>query len=437
MRSLPAIVLTAVCTISADVGAETSLPELLATMEFDRKEALVKEQILVKLKVGYPPDAFGMSQTTLEAGNAELVSLQKSESIEYHSGLPYRIVQTDYALFGNSPGQIDLSAMHFDALLPVSAGGIDSKSNPAISTSIQSKSIKIHPALTDPVVNINQNVQQQWLAASSVSLTSQWGTGKENLVPGLPVQRQIIINVTGQNPAAVPDSLDMQIPDGIRAYPEAANVVTEKHKHGLSGTVTLPFTLVAGVSGTYELPEINLPWWDINHRKWRQAVLSKETLEIGVSAKPKTTKYRELAFPWLVLSITSATLLCLFSFLYNQSRAGPRPPVSERQAWRRVRKSVRSLKADNYHNLRKALLDWALTLDTDHPIANLEQLSEISPQSRPLIKTIDQSLYSRSQRSLLQKQLILKTLTDMRERLLAQGKARKNNRGLYPENISP
>ena len=186
MRSLPAIVLTAVCTISADVRAETSLPELLATMEFDRKEALVKEQILVKLKVGYPPDAFGMSQTTLEAGNAELVSLQKSESIEYHSGLPYRIVQKDYALFGNSPGQIDLSAMHFDALLPVSAGGIDSKSNPAISTSIQSKSIKIHPALTDPVVNINQNVQQQWLAASSVSIKSQWVNGKEKLVPGIP-----------------------------------------------------------------------------------------------------------------------------------------------------------------------------------------------------------------------------------------------------------
>ena len=73
MRSLLAIVLTAVCTISAGIHAETVLPELLATLEFDRKEALVKEQILVKLRVGYPPGAFGMSQSTLEASNACLL----------------------------------------------------------------------------------------------------------------------------------------------------------------------------------------------------------------------------------------------------------------------------------------------------------------------------------------------------------------------------
>ena len=441
MRSLLAIVLTAVCTISAGIHAETVLPELLATLEFDRKEALVKEQILVKLRVGYPPGAFGMSQSTLEAGNAELVSLRRSESIENHNGHPYRFVQTEYVLFGNSPGQINLSPMQFNALLPVSAGGINSKSNPEISTTIQSKSINIHPALLSPPVNSNQNSQYQWLAASDVTMTSQWGSGEDPLVPGLPVHRQIVIHITGQHPAAVPELPDMQIPDGLRAYPEAATRVIEKNQHGLSGSVILPFTLVAGAAGRYELPEITLPWWDINHRKWRNAVLGKETLEITPSANSKPGRYREMALAAGLLLFTSAGLLYLIYYFFIRNSLRSQSPLSEKQAWRRVRKSVKKLNANNYSDLRAALQYWALTLDPDHPVVNLEQLAERFPPSQPVLNTIDQSLYSRSQRPLLSRQLILKTLTDLRQSMLMQSpltqtKGRENNNRLYPENIA-
>ena len=441
MRSLLAIVLTAVCTISAGIHAETVLPELLATLELDRKEALVKEQILVKLRVGYPPGAFGMSQSILEASNAELVSLRRSESIEKHNGHPYRFVQTDYALFGNNPGQINLSPMQFNALLPVSAGGINSKSNPEISTAIQSKSIKIHPALLGPPVNSNQSSQHQWLAASNVTMTSQWGSGEDPLVPGLPVHRQIVIHITGQHPAAVPELPDMQIPDGLRAYPEAATRVIEKNQHGLSGSVILPFTLVAGAAGRYELPEITLPWWDINHRKWRNAVLGKETLEITPSANSKPGRYREMALAAALLLFTSAGLLYLIYYFFIRNSLRSQSPLSEKQAWRRVRKSVKKLNANNYSDLRAALQYWALTLDPDHPVVNLEQLSERFPPSRPVLNTIDQSLYGRSQRPLLRKQLILKTLTDLRQSMLMQSpltqtKGRENNNRLYPENIA-
>lgn len=445
MRSLPAIVLTAVCTISAGIHAETVLPELLATLELDRKEALVKEQILVKLRVGYPPGAFGMSQSILEASNAELVSLRKSESIEKHNGHPYRFVQTDYALFGNNPGQINLSPMQFNALLPVSAGGINSKSNPEISTAIHSKSIKIHPALLSPPVNSNQSSHHQWLAASNVTMTSQWGSGEDPLIPGLPVNRQIVIHITGQHPAAVPELPDMQIPNGLRAYPETATRVIEKNQHGLSGSVNLPFTLVAGAAGSYELPEITLPWWDINHRKWRYAVLGKETLEITSSANSKPGRYREMALAALLPLITSVGLLYLIYYFFIRKNLRSQSPLSEKQAWRRVRKSVENLHSNmygnNYSDLRAALQYWALTLDPDHPVVSLEQLSERFPPSQPVLNTIDQSLYSRSQRPLLSKQLILKTLTDLRQSMLMQSpltqtKGRENNNGLYPENIA-
>ena len=435
MRLLRALLLLLLSTIPAAIYGETTLPELVATLELDRKEALVKEQILLKLKVGYPIGAFALTQTTLTASNAELVSLQKSESTEKHNGLPYKFVQTTYALFANSAGQINLAAINFNALLPVSAGGSNSNRNPEINAVIEPGSININPAPVDHPALVNNNTPHQWLAASDVTLTSQWQLREEALVPGLPMVRKIVINVSGQHPAAVNHSLDMRLPDGLRAYPAAVDSVIEKKPDGLGGSVTLPVTLVASAPGIYNLPAISIPWWDINQQKWRKAVLSEEILEIIPAQDNKNRSFGSAI--WIAVA-TGLGLMCLAIpglIYFSQKHKSDRhqSPVSEKHAWHLLQKSV---KTGVDQDTRTALLGWATAIDPEQSVVRLEQVANRFPQLRPVVFSMNQRLYGRSQRSATDKQTMLRALRDARQSVLAKKNIVVDSKGLYPKRIT-
>ena len=429
MRLQHTLLLLLFSIIPATGTGETTLPQILATLDFDREEAMVKEQILLTLRVGHPAGAFAKTQTTLTAGSATLVSLKKTESTEKHRGMIYDFVQTTYALFANSAGEITLSGMSFNALLPVSAGGSDSTINPEINASIESTSIKINPApVNHPAL---KDTKHQWLAASDVTMTSQWALPEETLTPGLPLQRTIVINVSGQLPAAVAESLNMHLPDKLRAYPAAVSRVIEKTASGPGGSVTLPVTLVAGTAGKFILPEISLPWWDINQRKWRTAVLGEEVLEVIPLQNSKKFPVR------IALAIAAAGLICLaiavaFSLRRRLQHAQIQPQLSEKQAWRLLKQSVRS---GNDRDTRNAMLTWARSLTPGQSITRLEQLSARYPKLHPVVSPINQRLYGRSQKPVANRQSTLKALKDVRQSVLAENKINIKSKGLYPERI--
>ena len=247
--------------------------------------------------------------------------------------------------------------------------------------------------------------------------------------------RKIVINVSGQHPAAVNHSLDMRLPDGLRAYPAAVDSVIEKKPDGLGGSVTLPVTLVASAPGIYNLPAISIPWWDINQQKWRKALLSEEILEI---IPVQGNKNRSFDNTFWVAVATGLGLVCLaipglIYFRQTHKRARHQSALSEKHAWHLLQKSV---KTGVDQDTRTALLSWAKAINPEQSVVRLEQVANRFPQLRPVVFSMNQRLYGRSQRSATDKQTMLRALRDARQSVLAKKNIVVDSKGLYPKRIT-
>ncbi len=430
MRIVFAIGLLLLSAFPGLLYGESSLPRLLATLELDRQEAFVKEQILVTLRLGYPKEAFGMSPSTLQVSNADLYPLDKTEWEESVDNLPYRMIETKYALFGNSMGAINLSATISSALLPVSSGGDNSTENPRILASVpaQTIAIKAAPAMSD------KGGTTRWLAASMVSLSSHWETISGTLHPGTPLTRNIVVDVLGQHAAAVPQRVNLNLPDNVRGYPTQVVVSTKKTPEGLHGSVVLPVTLVASESGHYRLPEIIVPWWDINNKQWRDAILPAEILGVARLNSPGgigNYKYISVALGLLaaVLGVCCAVLWRLRVKPYvNNSQVS-----SEKHAWQQLRISV---KYGNPAELRGKLLLWLRVLYPEEINSGLETLLLRHPQAREMVGTLEQGLYGRQANAEIDRKQLMLTLLAVRRKGMIARKSQQPKNGLYPESIS-
>ena len=431
MRIVFAIGLLLLSAFPGLLYGESSLPRLLATLELDRQEAFVKEQILVTLRLGYPKEAFGMSPSTLQVSNADLYPLDKTEWEESVDNLAYRMIETKYAMFGNTVGNVSLSAAISSALLPVSAGGSDSTENPKIQASLEPLIIHIKPVPNAP----GTDSSNQWLAASAVSMSADWENISDALQPGTPITRRIVIKVRGQHAAAVPQQLDLNLPDGVRAYPAQAISSTDNTPEGLSGSVILPVTLVASEGGDIDLPEVTLPWWDINEHQWRYATLPLDKITVvPMDSSVVNNLYKRIS---VVLGVLVGVLGVCCVALWRRS-AKPyvqkaTQETSERQAWKRLQKSF---KHHDNSELRNVMLAWGRELYPDENKCGLEHLSLKHPEVREMVSALDQDLYGKQPLPDVDRKQLMRALAEVRQEALRVKKKRRSERSLYPESIS-
>ncbi len=411
------------------VRSSGTLPDLLVSLEFDRTEAFIKEQVIATLKIGYPPGAFGMTHSPFKASNADLHILKKTKYIEEVEEIPYSFVQTRYALFGNTAGTMDISAINFNALLPVAAGGVNSTVNPTIKAVIQPHSLTV---LAVPAHDSASDKTVRWLAASDLTIKAHWNLTDEILSPGLPVQRQVIVDIVGQHPASVPVRVDWNMPDGMRAYPGVALNSLVKSDTGLRGSVTMPVQVVASRAGSFQLPEITIPWWDINQRQWRQSTLAAETLEVIAGRKSSDTYFYKGAVLALGMICTGLLLWCFALWRQVSINANRQSVLSERQLWKKIQKTI---KRREYPQLRKDTLLWARALYNDPSIVRLDQLYDCHPKLQGLFSETDKAIYGDGKYCdfHFDSDELVAALTTIRRDYFSRREDSSKSRGLYPE----
>lgn len=406
--------------------SENTLPPIVASLELDRREAFVKEQIQVTLRVGYPPGAFGMTQSKLQVSNAELFSLHKTEVVENYQGLSYRFIETSYALFGNAKGLVNLSGITINATLPVSAG--EGGTNPTLQAVIDPQSVSVREMpLQDTLV------AGKWLAASQVTISSEWPVFEGSLNPGMPLTRHIVVKVSGQHPAAVSGEFLDSLPDGLRAYPGPSITTIDKTPEGLNGSVTLPVTLVASKAGKYVLPELTVPWWDIDGRQWRVAILPARDLDIvDADAAGLVTNYKR-GLMLLGLLIVSLCFVCFRLWRRPLTVRQTRELViSEKSAWKRLKKSVAT---GGDTEIRQAILAWSNCHGPAELSAGLDPFCQRFPQLKEFFCTLEKRLYAKDTSVELDRQRLGRVLADVRNKALREGRKVSVKNNLYPESI--
>ena len=254
-----------------------------------------------------------------------------------------------------------------------------------------------------------------WLPAKALTLEENWSISPDSLNVGDSTTRTLILTARGLQGSQLPPLSSVQGAINIREirfYPDQESIDQSELADGLQGQRVQSEALVARSGGTWTLPEIRVPWWNIETDRLEFAklparmvvVTAVQTADqindpaIAPSASPADTTlpswlWAVSASGWLV-SLALGILLWL-SRRHTADQA-PTPAGataksgSVRQALVEIRKAAVQQDAPL---LRRAILQWA-DLHHERGFSSLEALARLSTDLLATrLRAVDRSLY--------------------------------------------
>ena len=118
-----------------------------------------------------------------------------------------------------------------------------------------------------------------WLPAADIQISETWNRDLTRLNPGDSAERTITVIANGLDGAALPPLGRPDI-DRMNVYPEQPVIERMVIDGNIVGTRIEKYTLVATEAGDVVIPEVNLPWWDVNASQLRTAVIPASYIQV-------------------------------------------------------------------------------------------------------------------------------------------------------------
>ena len=254
-----------------------------------------------------------------------------------------------------------------------------------------------------------------WLPARALTLEENWSIDPTSLNVGDSTTRTLTLTARGLQGSQLPPLSSVQgavnIPE-LRFYPDQESIDQSELAEGLQGRRVQSEALVARSGGTWTLPEIRVPWWNIETDRLEFATLPARTVVVtaiqtadqinDATLSPNTSTAGTTLPLWLWAVSAAGWLVSLalgiLLWMSRRQTSGPSPipggaqakSASVRQALVEIRKAAEQQDATL---LRKAILQWA-DLHHDQRFSSLEALARVSTE--PLathLSAVDRSLY--------------------------------------------
>ena len=254
-----------------------------------------------------------------------------------------------------------------------------------------------------------------WLPARALTLEENWSIDPASLNVGDSTTRTLTLTARGLQGSQLPPLSSVQgainIPE-LRFYPDQESIDQSELAEGLQGRRVQSEALVARSGGTWTLPEIRVPWWNIETDRLEFATLPARTVvvtaiqtadQINDATLSPTTSTAGTTLPLWLWAVSAAGWLVslalgILLWLSRRQISVPSPTpggtkaksASVRQALVEIRKAAEQQDATL---LRKAILQWA-GLHHDQRFSSLEALARVSTE--PLatrLSAVDRSLY--------------------------------------------
>ena len=187
-------------------------------------------------------------------------------------GKPY--IEERYALFPQRSGTLQLDAP--------TAHVRDQHRNQVVVLSGKAASAEITP---------RPATAQLWLPALSVKINDQWGIDDPNIEVGESLSRSLVLSAEGLLAEQLPE---LSIPEvaGLRRYPEADQLENSVNPHSVVGQRHQRSKLIPIRAGRLVVPELRVPWWNVESEQWEEAVVPERVLWVSAtpSAVPDNTE---------------------------------------------------------------------------------------------------------------------------------------------------
>jgi len=119
-----------------------------------------------------------------------------------------------------------------------------------------------------------------WLPARHLQLNETWSADPQGLMPGDSVDREITVRGVGLDGPALPP-LPSQDVEGLNVYPEGTDISRRIEDGDVVGRRVERYSLVATEPGTVQVPEVRIPWWNVDTESVEFAVLPARTITVS------------------------------------------------------------------------------------------------------------------------------------------------------------
>jgi hypothetical protein len=278
-----------VTVLPVSEAARTQPREFFVTAEVDNSEVYLQQQIRYTVKIHLAGEIQRGSLSTPVLDGAVIEQLgEDKEYQELVNGVRYRIIERNFAILPQASGAFMIDGPVFQAEVLTSTRQSFAYFN-------RSRSInRVAPTQTIVVLPIPQDYQYTWLPSERVEIAEEWQGDVEQLVQGEPITRTVTLTALGLIEEQLPN-IEAQYHPDFKTYPEQAIKATVNQDNRLIAQVVQSTAIIPGQTGTFVLPEIRVPWFDVINKQTQFAVLPARSVQVVAPALNTNTSNQGLS----------------------------------------------------------------------------------------------------------------------------------------------
>ncbi len=362
--------------VSAPSNALPGEADLFVTTEVDHANSFVLAQLLYTVKVYRSVATRQPRLSEPDIRGVEVLIEVAGEERSYESilnGKAYNVVERVYAIFPQESGQIAIAPARFEARV-LRDGRITGRKI------FESDGIEV---VVNPIPPPPDGYPDAvWFPARDVTLSEDWSREPDRLPAGEPITRHITVTAFGQLSTQIP-VINPAVADTIKIYPDKPELRDTADVSGIRAVRKDQYAMIGIAPGNVELPELQLPWWNIDAGAWQLATLPGTSINVLPSANAAAVPPLLTAEPaaqqestvggslvvqssfWRRVSeaLAGVWLLTVAAWWWSRrpvSRAPqePAPPPIYKQQAKFLKQARKAAIAGDGAGIRAALLSW-------------------------------------------------------------------------------
>lgn len=369
-----------------------SLPgeaDIFVTTEVDHANTFVQAQLLYTVKVyrSVPTRQPRLSEPDIRG--VEVLIEVAGEERSYESilnGKAYNVVERVYAIFPQESGQVTIAPARFEARV-LRDGRITGRKI------FESEGINI---VVNPIPPPPDGFPDAaWFPARDVTLSQTWSREPDRLPAGEPITRHITVTALGQLSTQIP-VINPAVADTIKIYPDKPELRDMAEASGIRAVRSDQYAMIGISPGEVHLPELQLPWWNIDAGEWQLASLPGTTINILPSANAAVAPPVVTEQPLLQQQLNASGNLVAQSNFWRRVSAAlagiwlltvvawwwsrrpvsrtprePAPPPIYKQQAKILQAARKAAQAGDGAGVRSVLLSWGRLEWSDSPPLNI------------------------------------------------------------------
>ncbi|MCG8415270.1 MAG: BatD family protein [Pseudomonadales bacterium] len=268
----------AISVVNQGPRSNQSAEELFLEVEVNKDSVYVQEQLLFTVRLFYTINGIRNPQfTELEMPDTVIQLIGSPNQYErLIDGVRYGVYEKRYVIFPQRSGPLEIPDILF-------RGEVTDGSSNFVFRNLNTRRVTafIDGLTIDvkerPVAAQNNDI---WLPVTSLTLEESFDRDINNLQVGDSVVRTITMVAEGLDGAVLPPFSDSEI-EGANVYPDPAEIDRTFVEGEIVGTRVEQSTIVAVQDGNIVIPEISIPWWNVDTDRQEATVVPSTRIAVA------------------------------------------------------------------------------------------------------------------------------------------------------------